>query len=94
MKQRGYSERRICKALGISRNTVRYTPQPRPDEAALTADTVRVAAQYGRYGYRHVHALLQTDGWSVSHGRVMWFAKRGVLKLALSRQWSSIRAYS
>ena len=81
MKQRGYSERRICKALGISRNTVRYTPQPRPDEATLTADILRVAAQYGRYGYRRVHALLQTDGWSVSHGRVMRIWRREGLKV-------------
>ena len=36
MRTLGYSERRICKALGISRNTVRYVPQPRDDEDALT----------------------------------------------------------
>lgn len=54
MKSLGYSERRICRALGISRNSVRYEPQPRPDEAALTSSIVRLAGQYGRYGYRRI----------------------------------------
>lgn len=39
----GYLERRICKALGISRNTVRYVPQRLDDEDALTADILRFA---------------------------------------------------
>lgn len=77
----GYSERRICKALGISRNTVRYEPDPRPDESALTADIVRFAGQYGRYGYRRIHALLQSQGWEVSHGRVMRIWQREGLRV-------------
>jgi transposase InsO family protein len=66
----GYSERRSCRALGVARSTVRYIPQPREDESALTAAITRLAAQYGRYGYRRVHALLQAEGWQVSHSRV------------------------
>lgn len=53
---------RICKAPGISRNTVRYAPQPREDEEALTADILRFAGKYGRYGYRRAHALLRSQG--------------------------------
>lgn len=79
--RRGYSERRICKALGISRNTVRYEPQPRPDEAALTRSVVRLAGQYARYGYRRLHALLQAQGWGISHGRVMRIWQREGLKV-------------
>ena len=77
----GYSERRICKALGISRNTVRYEAQPREDEAALTADMVRTASRYGRYGYRRIHALLQSQGWQVSHGRILRLWQREGLKV-------------
>ncbi len=66
----GHSERRICKALGIRRSSVRYVSQPREDESALTAALTRLASQYGRYGYRRVHALLQSEGWQVSHSRV------------------------
>lgn len=76
-----HSERRICRALGISRNSVRYTPQPRADEAALTGSVVQLAGQYGRYGYRRVHALLKSQGWDVSHGRVMHIWQREGLKV-------------
>ncbi len=61
-KNFGHSERRICIALGISRNTVRYEPQPRDDGAALTGSIIRLAGQYGRCGYRRIHALLRTQG--------------------------------
>jgi putative transposase len=76
----GHSQRRICRALGISRNSVRYEPQPRADESALTGSIVRLAGQYGRYGYRRVHALLQAQGWEVSHGRVARIWRREALK--------------
>ena len=66
----GHSERRICRALGIRRSTVRYVAQPREDDSALTAAVTRLACQYGRYGYRRIHALLRAEGWHVSHSRV------------------------
>lgn len=77
----GCSERRICRALGISRSAVRYTPQPRDDEAALTGSIVQLAGQYGRDGYRRIHGLLRNHGWSISHGRVMRIWQREGLKV-------------
>ncbi len=58
----GHSQRRICRALGISRSAVRYEPQPRGDASALTGSIVGLAGQHGRYGYRRVHALLEFQG--------------------------------
>jgi len=58
-----YSERRICRALGIARSVVRYVPQPRADEAPLRQSIIALAAQYGRYGYRQVTGLLWQEGW-------------------------------
>ena len=81
IKKQGHSERRICNALGISRNTVRYEPQPRADETALTSSILRLAGEYGRYGYRRIHALLQSEGWSVGHGRVMRIWRREGLRV-------------
>ena len=78
----GDSERRVCRALGMSRSSLRYTPQPRDAEAALTHSMVGLAGQYGRYGYRRVHALLQAQGWQVSPGRVMRWWRREGLKVA------------
>ncbi len=42
----GHSQRRICRALGISRSAVRYEPQPRVDESALTGSIVGLAGIY------------------------------------------------
>ena len=40
---------------------------------------VGLAGQYGHYGYRRVHALLQAQGWQVSHGRMMrWWRREGL----------------
>ena len=34
----------------------RKVPQGRDDEAALTADIIALAREYGRYGYRRITA--------------------------------------
>ena len=51
------------------------------DESALTGSIIGLAGQYGRYGYRRVHALLESQGWQVSHGRVMRIWRRESLKV-------------
>ena len=76
-----YSERRICRALGIQRSSIRYVPEPRSDEGPLRADIVRLAAQYGRYGYRRVTALLWQEGWQISQSRVERIWKQEGLKV-------------
>ena len=68
--QHRYSERRICRALGISRSSLRYVPEPRSDEGPLRAAIIGLAAQYGRYGYRQVTGLLWAEGWDISRSRV------------------------
>lgn len=49
---------------------LRYNCFKRSDEDALRSDLIRLASQYGRYGYRRIHALLQIEGWRVNHKRV------------------------
>jgi putative transposase len=66
----GISERRACRALGQHRSTQRKTPTTPDDEAALTADIIELARQYGRYGYRRITALLRRAGWTVNKKRV------------------------
>ncbi len=55
------SERRACRVLGQHRSTQRKVPKTPDDEAALTADIVALAIQYGRYGYRRVTAMLRAS---------------------------------
>jgi putative transposase len=66
----GLSERRVCRVLGQHRSTQRKIPTTPADEAALTADIIALALQYGRYGYRRITALLREVGWRVNRKRV------------------------
>lgn len=64
------SERRACKVLGQARSTQRRPPHIPDDEPRLLRDMVRLATQYGRYGYRRVTELLRREGWKVNHKRI------------------------
>ena len=55
-------------------------PRGRDDEERLTADIIKLARQYGRYGYRKVTALLRDAGWLVNDKRVERIWRREGLK--------------
>jgi putative transposase len=73
----GVSEREACRAIGVNRAAYRKPKKVSSDEAALTADIIRLATQYGQYGYKKVTALLRVEGWRVNHKRVerIWRAE-------------------
>ncbi len=75
------SERFACKVLGQHRSTQRKKPQGRPDEEVLTADIIRLASRYGRYGYRRITAMLRSEGWTVNAKRVERIWRREGLKV-------------
>ncbi len=75
------SERRVCRVLGQHRSTQRKIPTAADDEAALTADIIALALQYGRYGYRRIAALLREAGWKVNLKRVERIWRRQGLKV-------------
>ena len=77
----GISERRACAVAGQHRSTQRKRPRGRDDEEALTAAIIRLASQYGRYGYRRITALLRTEGWHVNAKRVQRIWWREGLKV-------------
>jgi transposase InsO family protein len=54
----------------MSRSVQRQVRRGGQDEEALRADIIRLARQYGRYGYRRITALLRVEGWRVNHKRV------------------------
>ncbi len=63
------SERRTCQVIGVARSSLQYRPVPRDDDALRLA-IIRLAKQYGRYGYRKVTKLLHVEGWRVNHKKV------------------------
>ncbi len=64
------SERRACRIIGQPRSTQRKPHLVRDDDAALTAAIIRLASEHGRYGHRHITALLRTDGWRINAKRL------------------------
>ena len=75
------SERRACRVVGQPRGTQRYLPTQAADEDAITQAIVALAAEYGRYGYRSITALLNEAGWSVGKDRVQRIWRREGLKV-------------
>lgn len=85
-KQRlGVSERRACRVLGQARSTQRHHPNIAYDEEALTQAIVRLAEQFGRYGYRRITAMLKREGWQVNHKRVERIWRREGLKVPMKQ---------
>lgn len=58
MQKLGTSQRRVCQVLGINRSVLRYNHSKGIAEEALRTDLIRLASQYGRYGYRRIQDLL------------------------------------
>jgi len=58
----GVSERLACRGLGQYRSTQRKIRKQPEDEAALTADIIALATQYGGSGYWRITALLRDGG--------------------------------
>ena len=48
--------------MGQPRTTQRYDPTIKNDEDVLRAEIVRLAREYGRYGYLRITALLLWEG--------------------------------
>jgi len=57
----------------VARSTLRYRSQRQNDDDLRLA-LIRLAKQYGRYGYRKVGELLRMEGWRINHkkGERLW----------------------
>lgn len=81
----GVSERRACRVIGQHRSTQRKDLIRRDDEDALTRAIIRLAEQFGRYGYRRITALLRNEGWHVNQKRVYRILRREGLKVPMKQ---------
>jgi putative transposase len=68
-------------ALGQTRSTQRRGRPPPSDEPLLVRRMVELALEYGRYGYRRITAMLNSEGWRVNHKRVERLWRREGLKV-------------
>lgn len=63
------SERRTCKVVDLARSSMQYRAVEQNDDALRLA-MIRLAKNYGRYGYRKVTELLRIEGWRVNHKKI------------------------
>ena len=74
--------------------TQRYeTKQPDKDKA-LTADILRLAKKYKRYGYRMITAKLRQEGWQVNHKHVQRIWRKEGLQVPQRRKWKKSQGSS
>ncbi|MBL3585875.1 IS3 family transposase, partial [Rhodovulum sulfidophilum] len=61
MIERGFSERRACRIVGLARSVQQYQPLPKDDQAAIKR-MKELASENRRYGYLRLHAMLRREG--------------------------------
>jgi putative transposase len=62
LKERGVSVRRACALLSVARSTLKYESRLVKRDAPVVAVMRELAAQYPRYGYRHIQVFLERRG--------------------------------
>jgi putative transposase len=88
--QKGYSQRRACKLIGLQPKTYRYASR-RPDDGALRTRLKELASQRRRFGYRRLGLLLARQGVRINRKKLyrlykeerLTVRKRGGRKRAL-----------
>lgn len=65
MTEKGYSQRRACRLVGIDPR-VHRNRSSRPDDAGLRSRLRELSGERRRIGYRRLHILLEREGWEVN----------------------------
>lgn len=81
VSEHDFSERRACKAVGISRSVARYAPQPDRDDEVI-AVLLELAERFAERGFTKYFKLIRRRGLRWNHKRV-W---RIYCKLKLNRR--------
>ena len=67
--ERGYTQRRACRLVGIDPKTWRYA-SCRPDDKAARDRLRELAGERRRFGYRRLHILLDREGIAMNHKKL------------------------
>jgi len=77
----GVSQRSACRALEVSRSTVRYKPKLGEFTRRLLRRILELVAKHPRYGYKRIWKLLRRDGWKINRKRVHRLWKQESLRV-------------
>jgi putative transposase len=61
IKDKGYTQRRACRLVGLEPKTYRYASK-RPDDGALRQRLKELASERRRFGYRRLFLMLRREG--------------------------------
>lgn len=79
------TQRRACRALGVSRTSIRYT-SCRKEPTKLVESMRQIATERPRAGYRGIYRLLRRRGHKVNHKRVYRLYRREGLSVRTKRR--------
>lgn len=65
MTEKGYSQRRACRLVGIDLRVHRYQSS-RPDDAKLRSRLRELSSERRRFGYRRLRILFEREGWDMN----------------------------
>ena len=62
--ERGSSQRRACRLIGVARSALNYVSQREAKDAPVIEAMKRLSGQDPRYGYRRIRVFLGREGLS------------------------------
>lgn len=84
--EKGISQRRACKVVGLHRSMARYRRR-KPNDEALRERLKTLAGQHRRYGYLRLHVLLHREGFMLNHKKTYrLYREEGLLVRAKKRK--------
>jgi putative transposase len=78
INEKGYSQRRACRLVGLQPKTYRYAAA-RPDDGPLRTPLRELASQRRRFGCRRLGLLLARQGIRINRKKLYWLYKEGRL---------------
>ena len=84
--ERGISQRRACRLIGVARSALNYASQREVTDAPVIEAMKRLSAQYPRYGYRRIRIFLGREGHAMSPSRAERLWRKAKLQLPAKRR--------
>ncbi len=75
------SERRACRLIGISQNSMRYIATDKVEDGMITERRIALSSRWKQYGYRRLHIMLLHEGFEINHKRIYRLYKAAGLTL-------------
>lgn len=86
MIERGISQRRACRLIGVARSALTYVSKREAKDAPAIEAMKRLSGQYPRYGYRRIRMFLGREGHAMSPSRAERLWRKAKLQLPSKRR--------